>query len=282
MANIFGTNLDDTLTGTDSNDRIYGKAGKDFIDGNKGNDLLYGGAGDDRLLARDGRDILYGDEGNDYVDGGAGNDKLCGGAGDDSLFGDNDDDILYGNSGNDSLNGYYGNDRLYGGDGNDYLTGSFGNDFVNGEAGDDTVNGARGFSGSIGSGASLGLGEIDTLTGGAGKDRFELAGNSAGRDPRGPYYLGSNDYALITDFNLNEDVITLSRNYIQPLSSSLSSEVTYSLGAAPDGLPQGTGIYAQLVNNPSASPNLIGILQGVSPESLNLNASYFQYIQYSS
>ncbi|MBD2304302.1 hemolysin-type calcium-binding protein [Chroococcidiopsis sp. FACHB-1243] len=281
MSVIFGTDLDDSLTGTGGNDRIYGKAGNDNLNGNKGNDLLYGGVGDDRLLGGDGKDTLYGNENNDFLNGDAGDDTLYGGSGNDTLYGGNDNDTLYGDAGNDFLNGYVGNDRLYGGYGNDDLEGSFGNDVVNGGSGDDIINGAGGFGPEPYSSASRGSNEIDTLTGGAGKDKFRLESSGAGRDGRGvSYRYGNNDYALITDFNLNEDVITLSSNDISG-PSFLFTDVTYSLGASPDGLPSGTGIYAQFANNTSAAPDLIAILQGVSPDTLDLNASYFQYVRYS-
>lgn len=54
-----------------------------------------------------------------------------------------------------------------------------------------------------------GRNEIDTLTGGAGKDKFVLSSGS-GRDGVGSSYIGSGsgDYALITDFNKCEDVFS--------------------------------------------------------------------------
>ncbi|WP_138504608.1 beta strand repeat-containing protein [Nostoc sp. PA-18-2419] len=50
MANIIGTNGNDTLVGTDDADRINGKAGNDIITGNAGNDTLTGGGGNDRFI----------------------------------------------------------------------------------------------------------------------------------------------------------------------------------------------------------------------------------------
>lgn len=81
------------------------------------------------------------------------------------------------------------NDKILGGDGNDILTG--------------VVN-----TGSTA--VSLGKGQIDTITGGAGKDVFVLG------DSRGVFYndnlnadSGSSDYALITDFSLINDKLQL-------------------------------------------------------------------------
>ncbi|MFN6563626.1 MAG: beta strand repeat-containing protein [Nostoc sp. ChiSLP01] len=50
MANLIGTNGNDTLLGTTSADTINGKLGNDTITGNKGNDTLTGGGGKDRFI----------------------------------------------------------------------------------------------------------------------------------------------------------------------------------------------------------------------------------------
>src|ERR1700744_3977858 len=63
MANIRGTNQDDTLIGTLRKDHINGKKGDDIIQGLDGNDKLMGG---------DGNDYIWGDKGNDDIDGGKG------------------------------------------------------------------------------------------------------------------------------------------------------------------------------------------------------------------
>ncbi len=60
---------------------------------------------------------------------------------------------------------------------------------------------------------------------------------------------GRADYALITDFNANEDVIQLK-----------GQRSDYRLGSPPTGLPAGTAIYR---DKPSGEPDeLIGIVQG--------------------
>jgi Ca2+-binding RTX toxin-like protein len=50
MANIIGTNGNDTLVGTYGPDKINGKAGNDTITGNGGNDTLTGGGGNDEFV----------------------------------------------------------------------------------------------------------------------------------------------------------------------------------------------------------------------------------------
>ncbi|WP_407153952.1 Calx-beta domain-containing protein [Bradyrhizobium sp. STM 3557] len=70
MANITGTELDDTLTGTAGDDTISGLGGRDHLYGGAGNDTLLGGAGDDSLHGDAGADTMFGGAGNDdyYVD----------------------------------------------------------------------------------------------------------------------------------------------------------------------------------------------------------------------
>lgn len=103
----------------------------------------------------------------------------------------------------DLLNGTGGsippaNLTIWGSNNNDRITGASGNDQL---------------AGVVQSGTTLldlGRGQIDTLTGGLGSDRFLLA------DSRGTFYndgsnasQGTGDYALVTDFNATQDVLQL-------------------------------------------------------------------------
>lgn len=285
---LLGGDDDDTLNGEEGNDFLFGELGNDKLLGNGGNDILFGGAGNDRLLGGNGNDTLNGEEGKDFLfgelgddrlDGGANNDSLYGGAGNDTLFGDNpfDDnqlqgnDNLYGRDGNDSLSGFGGNDGLYGGNDNDKLFGNSGNDVLFGGAGNDFLNGAGAIDRSS---IDVGSVQIDTLTGGAGEDTFTLQDVSPSGFGVGPLYLGdgNNDYALITDFNQSEDVIQLASTDGNP---PIGDAVEYSLGASPSGLPEGTAIFA---DNLGTKPDLIAILQGVSPDSVSLSEPYFQFV----
>lgn len=290
MVVIFGTQLKDTLTGTDDNDSIFGMGDEDNISGLLGNDTLNGELGDDRLFGNNGNDKLFGGDGKDGLYGGIGDDILFGGAGDDSpsartedfpagLYGEAGNDTVFGGDGNDNLNGGVDNDALYGEDGRDSLVGSFGNDFLVGGAGDDSLNGAgiRGISRF--DSESFGRGEIDTLTGGDGVDKFQLWENDrfdlrVNYDDGNSTSAGLNDYALITDFNQNEDIIQLLRNetfFPQPTGTP----VNYSLGASPEGLPGGTGIF---IDKAGSEPDeLIAILQNVSPNSISLSER-FQFV----
>ena len=89
-----------------------------------------------------------------------------------------------------------------------------------------------------------------------------------------PIYVGSgnSDYTVITDFNLRDDVIILvPRDGEVPFGNL----VEYMLGASPNGLPTGTAIFA---DNVGTKPDLIAILQNVSPNSISLAQPYFQFV----
>ena len=76
------------------------------------------------------------------------------------------------------------------------------NNSLNGGLGDDTLSAA---------GSNNGLGQKDTLTGGAGLDYFVL-GNESGAfyDDGSSSNAGVGDYAYITDFTAGQDVLVLS------------------------------------------------------------------------
>lgn len=262
MAVIFGTSSNDNLTGTEQNDRIFGKAGNDTISGLGGDDGLFGEAGDDTLNGDNGNDFLDGGDGSDNINGGNGNNLILGGNGNDNINGGNGSNIVFAGNGDDNLNGGEGSETLYGEDGNDNLFGFYGNDTLNGGAGNDRLQGSF---------ISSGLDEIDRLTGGTGTDTFVLAGSGGAAFSSSYIGGGNSNYALITDFNKSEDKIELARS---EGDGRQSVEIEYSLGAAPSGLPQGTGIY---VDNLGTQPDLIAVLQGVSPDSVSLTEPYFQF-----
>lgn len=65
---IFGTNGNDTLTGTNRSEVFSGRQGDDTVQANYGSDLIYGGGGDDVLNGNAGNDIIYGGGGPVYAD----------------------------------------------------------------------------------------------------------------------------------------------------------------------------------------------------------------------
>ncbi len=104
---------------------------------------------------------------------------------------------LQGTDGDDSIFGLGGNDKLEGFAGNDHLSGGTGNDHLLGGQGDDALIGTDDIA--------LGVNEVDTLTGGAGRDRFILANNDTS------YYFNDEwgGFAIVTDFTVGEDVVVL-------------------------------------------------------------------------
>lgn len=286
MAVITGTNNGDTLNGTEQNDSIFGRAGNDYVLGLGGNDSIFGEQDNDTVYGDEGNDTIFGGDGNDSLNGGKGNNLIYGGNGNDFLDGGglrgnpfeagNGDDQVFGGNGNDTLSGSYGKDYLFGESGDDQLFGGSGNDRLYGGDGNDTLNGAiRGQSNFIGGGD--GSNDIDFLTGGSGKDTFSLIGYVRNEGSLASYIsAGNNDYALITDFNKSEDVISLTKNAGGPsVFPYVNKTAEYSLGASPSGLPQGTGIFAQISSRPDTQPELVAVLQNVSPDSLSLTDSYF-------
>jgi Ca2+-binding RTX toxin-like protein len=291
---IFGSEANDWLFGGDGNDQIYGFSGDDYLDGGAGNDLLVGDHGDDTLFGGDGDDILVGMLGDDFLDGGDGSDWFDGFWGDDTLFGGKGDDLLNGSFGNDLLNGGDGDDKLFGdlelfggdeysdnsGHGNDTLYGGIGNDFLDGGAYNDRLIG-------IDTSVGYGVGEIDTLIGGAGKDTFVLGDSKRCYYNDGYFFTsGEHDYARIVDFN---PLVTYGYNVVTGQSYTINLGDTIELnGTASDyqlveilgdnPLNQGslelsdTAIY----RGGGSTSELVGVIQDVS--GLDLNAGYLTYL----
>jgi Ca2+-binding RTX toxin-like protein len=70
IENVFGSNFNDTLTGTSGANQLHGQDGNDVIKGGGGDDFLDGGTGNDILVS----DIF----GHSTLDGGAGDDTFKG------------------------------------------------------------------------------------------------------------------------------------------------------------------------------------------------------------
>lgn len=269
---LFGEEGDDILKGgagddfllgdensslADGNDTLEGGVGFDYLGGSGGDDLLMGGADGDELYGGDGEDTLNGDDGKDTLYGDAGNDLLSGGLDDDNLYGADGDDEVNGGDGDDKLFGE-GGDPFFGEGGNDLLIGGAGNDVLRGATFEATEEGEL-----IPGAPTPGMGEIDTLAGGAGSDRFILGDILAHYDDGDSTTAGTDDYAQIIDFNTSEDVIQL-----QGVAAD------YLLTSSPNGLPGGTAIS---LNKPSGElDELIGIVQG--NVGLSLSGGYFDFV----
>ena len=113
-------------------------------------------------------------------------------------------------AGNDTIYGLGGNDTINGGDGSDLIFGNIGSDLLVGGSGNDTL---------VGTDFGL-VSDIDVLTGVAGADVFVL-GNAAGI-----FYLGTSDYALITDFGLEDRILVQNPALIAVNSVSLPVDLT--------------------------------------------------------
>ena len=239
---IEGTPKDDVLSGTFGADAIFGADGDDAIFGNGGEDALFGQAGDD---------LIVGASRDDFLDGGVGNDRLSGRSGNDFLWGDDGRDRLLGNDGLDTL---------IGGDGEDTLVGGQANDSLSGGSGDDRLIGA-----DINS-PELGQGEQDTLTGGTGVDTFVL-GVETGvlYDDGDRFTFGDADFARITDFDVQEDIVQL---------FGFADQYRLDFLANSPGRVDAKLIYDSGI---SASSELIAVLENVSTD-LSISDSAFTFV----
>jgi Ca2+-binding RTX toxin-like protein len=95
IENAIGSQLNDSITGNDSDNVLRGLRGDDTITGG-------GGTGTAKGI---GNDVLIGDEGNDTLIGGVGEDNLDGGVGNDLIEGGGDADVLVGGDGDDIIRG---------------------------------------------------------------------------------------------------------------------------------------------------------------------------------
>lgn len=229
---VFGTALNEVLSGGDGDDQIYGEGGSDVIDGRDGQDLIDSGpghdavwasGGDDLALGGDGNDSLMGQDGHDYLNGGVGDDSLLGGMGEDELSGEAGNDTLLGGADRDNLDGGEGDDWVAGGDGSDAVAGGRGSDIVDGGAGDDWLAGMSGaiddfemdfLNGDAGNDSFI-LGSGDIATGGEGADSFYVPETG---DIAGP--------AEITDYNSAEDQLVVMYDGAQHPDPTLTVETS--------------------------------------------------------
>lgn len=188
-----------------------------LLQGNQASNALDGAAGADTMIGGDGNDIYVVDDRSDLVTEAAGggfdqvqstllsftlpaNVETLVLTGSSSINGVGNDlaNIIKGNSGDNVLRGGKLNDSLFGASGNDVLTGC--------ESGGFGLLPPR-----------HGVGEIDSLTGGPGRDLFVLAAPASSGlllgsrfyDDGNSASVGRSDYALITDFTVGQDQLQL-------------------------------------------------------------------------
>jgi Ca2+-binding RTX toxin-like protein len=209
VTNVGGSNLADTLLGSDADNifRLY--EGNDLVNGGNGVDMVdYSGAGDvviqlglgrswvdlvgesDTLISienargGDGDDTINGSDGDNLLIGGAGDDYLSGGLGNDTVdyssattavTVDLEARVAYdGLGGTDELNSSYYNEAFIGSSFNDSLLGASAAESLFGDSGDDTISGAGGHDWLDGGSGT------DSLVGGEGNDTFFAASDSGG------------------------------------------------------------------------------------------------------
>jgi VCBS repeat-containing protein len=156
---LYGSDGNDTITGTFIAETIYGFDGDDNLAGVGTNNILFGGAGNDTLRGGSGSDKLYGGSGNDqyfaatadsvFEDPNDGIDTVLSTT--DFTLPDNVENLTIqlhplqasvtgtGNALDNTMVDSTGNEILSGGDGNDTLTATGGIDTLRGGNGNDTI-----------------------------------------------------------------------------------------------------------------------------------------------
>ncbi|MFN6122997.1 MAG: beta strand repeat-containing protein, partial [Dolichospermum sp.] len=246
------------FTGTNGNDTITGTSGDDTINPLRGNDTVDGGAGNDVLVVDYSSNTYTGTSPQGGISSSVSNNGNGGFNGYYFAYYNtsyNSDQVSFSNIERFQITGTGANDNIVTGDGNDTINGGAGNDGITAGGGNDTIDGVNGAS------LTPGLGEIDSLSGGTGSDRFIL-GNATKvyYDDGNTLTNGGNDYADITDFNIAEgDIIQL-----QGTSSN------YLLAVV--------GVDTQiLINKPGTElDELIGIVRNQT--GLSLTGTYFSYV----
>ncbi|WP_413167715.1 Calx-beta domain-containing protein [Capilliphycus salinus ALCB114379] len=244
---------DTIINPSDNDDELIGTDSRETLDGFLGNDTIFGLGGEDNLLGGAGNDVLYGNPGRDLLDGGEDNDLLFGGKEDDTLVGNTNSDVLYGDLGNDWHNGNQGADQILGGEGEDTLYGGKDNDSLVGGRGSDILYGDRGNDTLVGvdsNTSSAGLDEIDTLIGGEDADIYVL-GDSIQSYYKDEVSSGFDDYAVIRDFEVTQDMIQLKGNLED-----------YRFDNQPGG---STALFYQA----NGQEDLIAVIEGISSSDLD-------------
>ena len=129
-------------------ENVFGSMLNDVITGDIGNNMLMGNGGSDEIMGGGGHDTLHGNQGNDELDGGTGNDMLMGGQGDDMLMGGQGDDTITGGMGADVIDGGAGTDWVRYVDSMDGVTVDLGSTGSSGMAEGDTFMNIEGVIGS--------------------------------------------------------------------------------------------------------------------------------------
>lgn len=172
--------------------------------------------------------------------------------------------------GEGTIIGTDGNDTLSGGNEDNGIVGLRGNDILNGRGGDDVLSGA---GSSLGFSDANGRGEVDRLRGGNGSDTFQFGIANSGLfsvfyDDGNPNTIGTDDVAIIEDFQRGQDTIEL-----------VGSSEQYLIGRSPvRRIADGSAIFFDTNRNGQRDrrDELIGVVEGVN--NLRKNDLTFQQI----
>ena len=178
---IWGTDANDTLTGTSTNEFLFGGLGADKMTGGDGDDYYFVDNVGDQVIetAGGGHDTVESQV--SYVLPSDLEDLLLAGAAAINGSGNALDNTIVGNSAANTLTGGDGNDTLVGGDGDDTLDGGTGADTMVGGLGDDTYvvdNAADVVTENAGEGTDTVQASIN-YTLGANVENLTLTGSSA-------------------------------------------------------------------------------------------------------
>nr|WP_277883323.1 Calx-beta domain-containing protein [Nostoc flagelliforme] len=237
-----------------NNNTINTGDGDDTINAGLGNDNVNGGAGNDLLIVDYSSNTYTGSSsgiGSSAFSNGTGGFNGSYQVNNGSVY----DTVNFSNIERFQITGTAANDQIRTGDDNDTIISGTGNDTIDAGGGNDRLIGVAQNA------VNPGLGEIDTLQGGAGGDIY-IIGNAATTfyDDGNTTTAGTADYARIVGFNASEDIIQLT-----------GPKTNYILGTSPINGVTGTAIY---INKPNSEPDeLIAIIEGVT--GLNLNSNVF-------
>jgi Ca2+-binding RTX toxin-like protein len=264
VANITGTNGNDSLVGTSVADTIQGLDGNDTLVGNAGNDTLNGGNGNDRYVVGTG-DVLIDSAGTDTVESsitwtlGAGFENLVlTGTTSTSGHGNSLNNVITGSAGSNWLRGLQGNDTIFAGAGNDVINMSSGS---GASYGDDVIDGGDG---------------VDTLDYGAAARTAVvvdlLAGTASGGGTGG---AGSATLTSIENVNGSAFADTITGNAAANFLFGFDGNDTLDGGAGNDRLEGGAGNdrYVFSVGPGAANADTItGFVSGADKIVLNVEA----------
>ena len=231
--------------GNSSNNRLIGNSANNALDGGLGVDTMVGGLGNDTYSVDNVGDVVF-----ELQFGGI--DEVRSSVS--HTLGAFTENLTLTASSNVNATGNVLRNVIKGNAAANRLTGMVGNDSLSGESGHDTLTGCADLVGG-------GRAEIDTLTGGSGKDVFVL-GSAAGvfYDDGDAASNGRQDYALITDFTVGEDSHRLR-----------GAAKDYFLGASGEFWNEpGRGLYRDTNTNSSldGSDELIAIIRSSNSTAL--------------